>query len=460
MMMMTRTFIAAAALAACTSAPANPTWQTDVEPVVASNCVRCHGSPAQFGAPPSFRLDVVDDIQNPFTGDITRGAGTMAAYMSARTQDGSMPPVFPLVGDAVDVFHNWVPSQDPSGATEALPAVAGDPRPANQAPTIALTKIDDTHVAYTIDDADGDLVYGELDAKDPVGGKYTPVAIGLQDGVHGAVTLRTSDLADGTYQLAARLDDRVLPATPTDLGVSITVTGHGAVPITATVLAPTRYDIVAPADPTPNLQLCADGGTGPLTATISAFDPRTPTDTIDLGTVAAVASCTAATPSTATWDVTQKTVGGVVPHAGDRYVLRVAVKDTDMTHTPRTIEVPVRIGAPRNTTTETFSSVYKPGSPPDPNDILAGCTQCHNTCSAVPNMRFNWSKWDDTAPSADPCTPNIGVHTARGLIYDRVVFYQDMPPVSAHLLSSGFVPLDETKRARLAGWLLAGAPQQ
>lgn len=437
--MMKRSFIAAALLAACHTAPAQPAWQADVEPVVASNCVRCHGSPALYGAPASFRLDIDHDVRNPFTGDVTHGAGTMAAFMKARVDDGSMPPVFPLVGDAPDVIANWSPVQ--TDHEPAARAARGDARPGNHAPTITLTATGNASFDYEIDDADRDLVYGEL----YVGAK--PVAIDLHAG-RGSVVLNTADLPDGTYPLIAKLDDGAEP--PGDLGITagqVTVTGHGADPIAVSVLAPTRYDIVAPVDPQPVIQLCADGGTPPLTAAIVAFDPRTPNDKINLGQVTTVASCTATTPSGVAWDVS------ALP-PGDRYIVRVVVSDG--THTPRTVNVPVTIGAPATTTTDTFATI----SSNDVN-ILAGCTNCHGTCSAVPGLNLDWSSYQgqpaDPANVDHDCLPTVGVRPSRGLIYDRVVRYKDMPPISAVLLDTGFT-LDDAQRERLAKYLLAGAP--
>src|SRR6185312_13499319 len=66
-------------VAACVSAPAAPTWQGDVLPVIASNCVKCHGYPAEFGAPAGFRLDVLEDSDaiDPTTNWHIHGAQTM-----------------------------------------------------------------------------------------------------------------------------------------------------------------------------------------------------------------------------------------------------------------------------------------------------------------------------------------------------------------------------------------------
>ena len=47
----------AAAACATDPVPAQPSWQLDVMPVLAANCVRCHGYPTSGFATPGFRLD-------------------------------------------------------------------------------------------------------------------------------------------------------------------------------------------------------------------------------------------------------------------------------------------------------------------------------------------------------------------------------------------------------------------
>ena len=43
--------------------PVQPSWQVDVMPVLAANCVRCHGYPSNVTAPFGLRLDSFENIE-------------------------------------------------------------------------------------------------------------------------------------------------------------------------------------------------------------------------------------------------------------------------------------------------------------------------------------------------------------------------------------------------------------
>ncbi|HTJ45085.1 MAG TPA: hypothetical protein VL463_23415, partial [Kofleriaceae bacterium] len=166
-------------LIACTSAPSTPTWQADVQPIIAANCIRCHGATPAYGAPQSFRLDVLEDSTNdPVTGLPIHGARTMYYRIMERVDDGSMPPELPLVGDAVDVIDNWAALAKPSDVINgfAVPPDPGGERAGNHAPTFSLAQGAAGGVTYAIDDADHDLVDGQLQ----VGGVV--VARGMRSG--------------------------------------------------------------------------------------------------------------------------------------------------------------------------------------------------------------------------------------------------------------------------------------
>ena len=135
-------------LAACADVPATPSFQTDVLPILAANCVRCHGSPAIGGAPPEFRLDTFEDLAGVF------GARSFASNIPPRLVDevSPMPPRFPLDDDQIAILESW--ARDP---------VRGAARPGNHVPTVA---IEDGLVV--VDDRDGDLVTGTLRAGETV----------------------------------------------------------------------------------------------------------------------------------------------------------------------------------------------------------------------------------------------------------------------------------------------------
>ena len=85
--------------------PDHPTFEIDVEPLLADHCLLCHGYPATRNAPTSFRLDVY-----------TSPDGMTAAYQEAdrfirSIQNDKMPPSAKW-GDGVGpngkkMLQNW-----------------------------------------------------------------------------------------------------------------------------------------------------------------------------------------------------------------------------------------------------------------------------------------------------------------------------------------------------------------
>ncbi len=211
------------ALVACVpDAPATPSFQQDVMPILAANCLRCHSTPAIGGAPEEFRLDVLDDVTvrepvympsdlecNPPQGQaknagcfpvVVSGAASYAGSMAARVADDDdgflMPPRFRIDDRHIETLENWA----------ATGALRGEPRPGNAEPHAAVT-IERTgmilHFTVLVDDVDRDAVGGSLHAR--LAG--TEVFVGfVQSGV-ADVRWDTTGVTAGTYQLSARLDD-------------------------------------------------------------------------------------------------------------------------------------------------------------------------------------------------------------------------------------------------------------
>lgn len=160
-------------IAACApSAPETPSFQQHVAPILAANCIRCHGVPALGGAPSAFRLDTYG------------GAQRMAEESAARVAAGEMPPRFLLDDYQVDTLANWAAAGAPRGA----------PRVGNRRPTAVVSAFESGIIDVVVDDLDGDVVGGTLRA----GG----VAIGL---VHSGPN--RIETPPGTYDLSATLDD-------------------------------------------------------------------------------------------------------------------------------------------------------------------------------------------------------------------------------------------------------------
>jgi hypothetical protein len=200
---MTRHAFTLALLAACTpDAPSAPSFQQDVMPILAANCVRCHGYPVIGGGPALMRLDTYGDIA---VDDTTRfsGAGINASSIAERvaSDERPMPPRFRLDDYQVATLENWA-----AGAAPGAAPPRGEPRPGNRPPSITVARGGAGAVITVesrVDDADGDLVAGELRLR-----------VGASDRVvgpvrSGRVELRwdSTGIPPGDYPLTAHLDD-------------------------------------------------------------------------------------------------------------------------------------------------------------------------------------------------------------------------------------------------------------
>lgn len=217
---MTRRWIAITALlAACAAeeAPSEPSWQVDVMPVLAANCVRCHGYPSVGFAPLNLRLDSYDDVE--VAGEVIDsipGAANVAKDIADRTRLGprlfddgklQMPPGRELDLYEADVLRNWAGIADGAGK-----APRGPGRPDNASPELQVNEAarDGAVVTlqYELRDADGDLVVGTLR------GPRLDDEGNLEDGVIGGfvsgrdtMTIDLTGIPAGSYALVARLDD-------------------------------------------------------------------------------------------------------------------------------------------------------------------------------------------------------------------------------------------------------------
>lgn len=204
---MTRTasiiMMGATALACGESAPANPTWATDVQPILAANCTKCHIPPPLDGAPTTFRLDIYEETVND-EGVQILGAEQMGMFGSIAFQitseDRPMPPRFPLTDRQIEVLQNWTDNGAPKGAAKA----------GNRAPTMEAT-LDAANVdadgfltiPYVIDDEDFDIVWGELNAN---GAADELITRELHSG-SGEAIWDVAAAAEGAYDLVATIDD-------------------------------------------------------------------------------------------------------------------------------------------------------------------------------------------------------------------------------------------------------------
>ncbi len=203
----------AAAACATDAVPTQPSWQVDVMPVLAANCVRCHGYPTSGFATPGFRLDSFDPTLMA-SGELIRGASENATTIARRTKAAirppgeiAMPPGRELAEDEIGVLRNWAGLVDGS-----LKAPRGPGRPDNAAPTLTFTEVGRQGAvitfAYELRDADRDLVVGSVlgpivnDQGQPGVGPIADLVSG-----RGRIAWDTTGVAPGAYPLTARLDD-------------------------------------------------------------------------------------------------------------------------------------------------------------------------------------------------------------------------------------------------------------
>lgn len=210
-----RSLLLGVAVAGCATdePPAQPSWQVDVLPILAANCVRCHGYPTNGFATPGFRLDSYDTTPLA-SGDLIRGAGENATTIARRTRAAirapgeiAMPPGRELGEYEIAVLRSWAGMVDGS-----LKAPRGPGRADNATPTLALTTtaLDDglVQLDYEVRDGDRDLVVGSV--LGPIVNDEGQPGIGvIADLVSGRdrILWDVTAIAPGSYPLTARLDD-------------------------------------------------------------------------------------------------------------------------------------------------------------------------------------------------------------------------------------------------------------
>ncbi len=409
------------AVAACQKAPAEPSWATDVAPILAANCVRCHGFPARGGAPDDFRLDV---YENTITdeGKLLQGAGAMAEFAVARVVDGSMPPRFPLDDVQVETLENWLALR-----TFGSRPPKGPPAPKNQPPAFAGLQIAEAGpegrraIAYEIEDPDGDVVVGTLTAR--LADDERVITRELHAG-RGELAWDTAGFSAGSWQLTASLDDG---STTIEVDGPVVAIEHGSnAPPTVRIASPTTDALLADLD-------------SPHTVSLEILDlDASDTLTVDVMAVfgdqqVAVASNVSAERgmNTLEWDTTD------VPE-GLAWQLVVTVSDGKATRTATSGPLIIAHG----TTDETFDSML---------GILGSrCGICHPGGMRIPDVPHSFLVYEGEGQV-------LGVRELRGRMYRRAIQERTMPPPSS-VLTGGQLLSDE-ERARLAEWLLAGAPQ-
>jgi uncharacterized membrane protein len=99
-------------------APAFPTFDVDVGPIMELRCNLCHGEPADFDAPENLRLDVCEDTDSDF------GAQGQAFRIVLRTVDQRPTPMPPegyemATPYEMAVLERWLEVGAPCSAEDA-----------------------------------------------------------------------------------------------------------------------------------------------------------------------------------------------------------------------------------------------------------------------------------------------------------------------------------------------------
>ena len=420
-----------------------PTWAADVRPILAANCVRCHGVPAIGGAPPWFRLDVYEDTVLD-DGRILRGAGSMSEFVFLRTSDETMPPTASpdLAAYQIETLKNWAalrPDNDlgykgrpPKGEREG----DGDP-------VMALTdaeRVEDEIVfRYELRDPDRDIVSGTL-LVTPEALPDDPIEVtALLHAGRDEVRWDTRAIDDGTWIVTAWIDDGD-GAIEVELGTTTVSHGANTAPLVS-IVAPGRDTIISDLD-------------SPFAVQIEATDRDGDAITLDVHAVSdaedvAIALDVPATgPTTSVdWDTTDLAEGA-------RWRLEVTASDGTATRTARSPSLVISHGA----TTELYGApdASCDGAAPPIGCVLAiRCGWCHDG-PYVPELQLRLTSYQ--VDPDDPDDPGgYGAYPARGRIYNRVFLEGNMPPVSA--LQLGVDPLTLEERSRIEDWLLGGAPE-
>ncbi len=202
--------------AACTAdVPTTPSFQQDIMPILAANCVRCHSYPTLGGAPEYFRLDVFGDVvvrdgrprttaegpcglTPPDAQGVLCGAASLAGLSASRSASDKrpMPPRFMIEDHQIATLDVWA----------QLPQ-RGEARPGNHVPTATVVQAPATgsalQIEVTVADEDRDLVVGALWVDiNGVEHFVAPVRSGTQ-----TIEWPSAGFAVGTYAVTARLDD-------------------------------------------------------------------------------------------------------------------------------------------------------------------------------------------------------------------------------------------------------------
>lgn len=436
----------ATALAACGGdLPENPTYFSDVAPILRANCARCHGATPSSPKIAKFRLDryVRDDAATFDTWDYAQTSGDVPAPLWRVAVDHAspaMPPDYPLSERQREILARWIEQGALKGAR------------ANHAPKLEVTDggdlaAADQTLALTVrawdDDLDG--LVAQLWAHDLAGAAEQDVAMSAVFGAgRHPLELDTGALASRhTFELYAVLDDGYADQ-PEQNRTRVTLTPALVIDHGARGTAPT-VKLTSP-----------NGGEtliGASQITWTATDPDAG-DTLTIGLelmragsdeVASVIATGLTNTGAYDWRIpaTLPTSEGGVPLA---YQVRITATDAlGVPHNVRSdrSDAPFTVATP-TTTTLTWADV-KP-------IFVTYCGACHGQPARSMSLEsFRIDKYDAADPEP-PANSDLGVYEMRGAIYQRMITAQTMPPAAEPAPTA-------MELERVQSWLAGGAPR-
>jgi hypothetical protein len=414
---------AASPLVACESAPSDPTWEADVAPILAANCVRCHAVPFEGAAPDGFRFDAFS-VTELDDGRYVLGAREMAGSIAARVADRSMPPDYPLSKRQIEILERWAEAPEASGDGGEAIAVDVHAGPPSSDGFLPLT--------VTIDAADG-LVTGRLEAR---GGETFVLSRELSSGVNQA-TFDIGAAPDDDYDLVFVADDEARGATTTgDASFAVRHGVGGAAP---------RITVALPTDASDaSHQPLVTDADAPFTIDVAVADADGDDPTVVVEAVRgdqriAIDDADALAPGVQ-WAVDARTDETPDYPEGNGWRIEVTASDDTWERTARS--QPFSIG--HATTEVTFAE----------SGVPTFCGVCHRGPDSPDAGLLDF----DFRFYGAPPDGGTGAYQARGRIYRRAILEVTMPPVSAELIFHQD-PMPASIRASMSEWLRAGAPE-
>lgn len=363
-------------LVACSpDVPDQPTYEEHVAPILMANCVRCHGAPTATAETRNcVRIDVWQSTADngdlcaedqPTTApleertNVILGAHDAAEMIVQAVLDGTMPKGGDGLFDRqVEILERWKAAGFPRRTSNAVPTIEFITPPPSGA------TVDQSYeVQYVVADPDGDAVTWSLSWTSAA--KAGTFVSGLREG-SGTVTINTSTLASGTYELIAELDDGSAKVFVRAQGSLTVPAGRNAVP-TVEVLSPNGGESFYPSQSV-TVTWRGDDDDTQLTCDVVATRSGA---TLPIANGVSIA---AGGQGSATWNLTS-----VAPAAD--YRIQVTARDS---------------GAPALTATDVSNAPFTVSSPPQQVSFAsqvqpiftASCTgtACHDNVMSAENL--------------------------------------------------------------------------